>query len=118
MIGRAITGVAPEGDLDRALVQGQAGPLELRRRERPGRVHDLVEEDSPCSECQPHHVMGDHRPVHFVSHHEHLGERRVDHGVEVIPTFGEMSPQGSDDAGTGVPTVVDHATVPFDALSP
>ncbi len=39
-------------------------------------------------------------------------------GVEVMPTFGEMLPQGSDEAGTGVPTVVDHATVPLEALSP
>ena len=34
-------------------------------------------------------------------------------GVPVIPTCGEMSPQGSDVEGTGVPTVWDHTMVPF-----
>ena len=34
-----------------------------------------------------------------------------------MPTVGEMSPQGSDPAGTGVPTWVDHSTAPVVADS-
>ena len=34
-------------------------------------------------------------------------------GVPVIPTLGEMLPQGSDPEGTGVPRWLDHSTVPF-----
>ncbi len=38
-------------------------------------------------------------------------------GVPVIPTVGEMSPQGSDREGTGVPRWVDHSTEPVVAES-
>ncbi len=38
-------------------------------------------------------------------------------GVPVMPTVGEMSPQGSDPAGTGVPTWFDHSTAPVVADS-
>ena len=38
-------------------------------------------------------------------------------GVDVTPTTGSMSPQGSCEASTGVPTCVDQITLPFDALS-
>ena len=34
-------------------------------------------------------------------------------GVPVIPTVGEMSPQGSEADGTGVARCVDQATVPL-----
>ncbi len=33
-------------------------------------------------------------------------------GVPVIPTVGEMSPQGRDSDGTGAPTCVDQTTAP------
>ena len=33
-------------------------------------------------------------------------------GVPVMPTVGEMSPQGRDPDGTGVPTWLDHSTAP------
>src|ERR1700722_9193469 len=35
-------------------------------------------------------------------------------GVPVIPTVGEISPQGSDDAGTAGPTWVDQTTAPVE----
>ena len=35
-------------------------------------------------------------------------------GVPVIPTTGKMSPQGSDDEGTGLPRWADHSTEPVD----
>ena len=38
-------------------------------------------------------------------------------GVPVIPTLGAMLPQGSDPEGTGVPTWLDHSTVPSVAES-
>jgi hypothetical protein len=34
-------------------------------------------------------------------------------GVPVIPTVGEMSPQGSDPDGTGVARCEDHAILPL-----
>ncbi len=36
-------------------------------------------------------------------------------GVPVIPTVGEMLPQGSDPEGTGVPRWRDHSTAPLAA---
>ena len=38
-------------------------------------------------------------------------------GVPVIPTVGDMSPQGSDDAGTGLASCVDQTTLPVEANS-
>src|ERR1035438_757683 len=38
-------------------------------------------------------------------------------GVEVIPTVGEISPQGNWPAGTAVPTLTCHTTCPVDSLS-
>ena len=38
-------------------------------------------------------------------------------GVPVIPTVGAMSPQGSEPAGTGWPTVFDQTTAPVVAES-
>ena len=38
-------------------------------------------------------------------------------GVPVMPTLGDMSPQGSDPAGTGLPRCADQMTAPLAADS-
>ena len=38
-------------------------------------------------------------------------------GVPVMPTVGEMSPHGSEEEGTGVPTLLDHKMAPVFAAS-
>ena len=87
-------------------VERQAGALEERGRSRARRVDVLVQLDRPGVHAQADELVRraavdrSRRPRRTARH----GPRRCT-GVPVIPTVGEMSPQGSDAAGTGVADV-------------
>ena len=109
----AVAEVPPEAEDDPAGVERQPRPLQEGGREwsppgrRPGSARPSRSPcSSPTSSCAG-------LPLTSSSATTKISERASSiTGVPVIPTVGEMSPQGSDPEGTGVPRWVDHSTEP------
>ena len=106
-VAGAVAVVAAHAEDDPALVEGQARALQQRGRIwRPVGSTTCESSTWPRGGRQADQDMGGLAAGQFVGHDEDLGSCPGSMtGVPVIPTVGEMSPQGRSDDGTGVPDV-------------
>ena len=118
MVAGAVSVVSAEAEDDAIAVKRQASALEQRGGRRTWGVDDLGELDLAGHGVEPDQLVGRVLIDELVRNDEHLGAGAASTtGVPVIPTVGEMSPQGKADEGTGVPRWALQATSPVAADS-
>ena len=113
VVRRAVAVVAAVAEDDPSAVERQARALQQRGGSRAGRVDVLGQLGLPGRRVEPDQLVrraARGRP----RRRRRRPPTRVSSitGVPVMPTVGEMSPQGSEPGGTGVPRWVDHSTAP------